>query len=139
MKKYTQTLLQDISVDVDSLKKFGVLMMAVFFVLMFFATSDGNKTLQITWFLLFFVFAWATVYERFLRMPFLIWMFIAKVIGSVVERILLIIIFCFIFVPGGLVLRILRRDILHRKIDHEAKTYWTDANALEETTYELPY
>ena len=52
------------------------------------------------------------------------WMKVAHFIGAVITGIILSIIFYFMFGLVGVVLRILRKDILDRKVDPGARTYW---------------
>ena len=47
-------------------------------------------------------------------------------IGFVVSHLFLAIVFYLVLTPVGLVMRLLRRDPLHRTFDREAKTYWVD-------------
>jgi hypothetical protein len=50
--------------------------------------------------------------------------FIVRSIGRMVNFISLIIVFYLIFMPVALLLRLLRKDILHQKINKEACSYW---------------
>jgi len=69
---------------------------------------------------------------RYLYKP---WMSFAMVLGFVMTRILLTIIFVLLFIPIGLLMRFFIKDPLRRKLRPEAKTYWIekeyDANAPE--------
>jgi len=60
---------------------------------------------------------------------FIVLITIAKAIGWINTRILLILIFYGLFTPIGLVLRLFRRDLLNQKIDRNAKTYWIDRSS----------
>ena len=51
-------------------------------------------------------------------------MFMAHVLGWINTRIILSIIFFFIFSPIGIVLRLIKKDLLNRKIDSNCATYW---------------
>lgn len=59
-----------------------------------------------------------------LRPVYLIWMGIALVLGIVMTRVLLTIVFFLVVMPTALVLRILGKDLLQRKIDRDAPSYW---------------
>jgi len=54
---------------------------------------------------------------------------ISKIIGWINTKILLSIVFFAIFTPIGLVLRLFNKDLLDKKIDKNARSYW---NAIEE-------
>jgi hypothetical protein len=51
---------------------------------------------------------------------------IAYPIGTVVSYVLMAILFYVVIAPVGLWFRLIGRDALHRKIDRDASTYWTD-------------
>jgi len=52
------------------------------------------------------------------------WMALAVLMGFVMTRILLTLIFVLLFIPTGLLMRLFGRDPLRRKLDPDAKTYW---------------
>ncbi len=52
------------------------------------------------------------------------WMALALVLGFIMTRVILTVIFVFLFVPIGLLMRIFGKDPLRRKLDPNAKTYW---------------
>jgi hypothetical protein len=53
-----------------------------------------------------------------------LWMKAAHFIGGIVNFVLLSLIFYMFFGAAGIILRILRKDILDERIDKSAKTYW---------------
>ncbi len=52
------------------------------------------------------------------------WMKVAGVIGYIVNTLLLSVIFYVVFGIVGIILRILRKDLLSLKLDRKAKSYW---------------
>ena len=56
------------------------------------------------------------------------WMKVAHVIGSVVTAIILSCIFYLIFGFVGIFLRIIRRDLLNRQLEHTSQSYWIKRN-----------
>ena len=52
------------------------------------------------------------------------WMQVAQAIGHVVTGIILSILFYGVFGVVGLILRLLRKDLLEEEIDHAQPTYW---------------
>lgn len=52
------------------------------------------------------------------------WMALAFALGFVMTRVILTLGFAVAFVPTGLVLRLLGKDLLRRRLDPEAETYW---------------
>ncbi len=59
-----------------------------------------------------------------LRPIFAIWMSLATLLGFIMTRVLLGIIFFLIFTPVGLVFRLLQKDLLDESIDPDAESYW---------------
>ena len=65
----------------------------------------------------------ALIYPRSLRLFYQGWMKIGGLLGWINTRIILSIIFYLVFVPVGLILRVLGKDPMNRKFDSEATTY----------------
>lgn len=61
---------------------------------------------------------------RALKYIYKFMMLVALAIGWVNTRIFLSILFYFVFSPIGIFLRIIRRDLLDRKIDKKCHSYW---------------
>jgi hypothetical protein len=59
-----------------------------------------------------------------LRWPFLAWMGLALVLGAVMTRVILTLVYFLVVTPVGLVMRALGRDPMHRRADPDADTYW---------------
>jgi len=59
------------------------------------------------------------------------WMKVAHLIGSVITGILLSILFYLVFGIAGIVLRLLGKDLLDRKVDHNARSYWINRERVE--------
>lgn len=61
----------------------------------------------------------------------MVWMKFAYLLGWINSRILLIIIFYLVFAPTGLVMRLLRVDLLDRKIEKDKPSYWKTKDDLD--------
>lgn len=59
------------------------------------------------------------------------WMTAARFIGEIVTFVLLTVIFVFLFAVPGLVLRLLKKDLLDQRLDKNATTYWKTVPAEE--------
>lgn len=53
-----------------------------------------------------------------------VWMALAFALGFVMTRVILTAAFALLFVPVGLALRLVGKDLLHRRPDPGASTYW---------------
>ena len=60
-----------------------------------------------------------------LRCVYIPWMGLALVLGFVMTRVLLTLVFVALFVPMGLLMRAFGRDPLKRTLDRSAPSYWT--------------
>ena len=73
----------------------------------------------------------------FLKPAFLKYAFIAMTIaaypiGFVISEIVVLLIYFLVFVPIGLVFRVMGRDALQREIDPQAKTYWETKDEVQD-------
>lgn len=114
-------------------RKFGVtigivlVLLAAFFFLkekpsaIYFA-SAGALLAALTWLL-----------PGLMRPLYRAWMAFAVVMGFVMTRVILTIIYYGMFTPIALIMKLLRKDLLHERIDTQAGTYWVKR---ERKTYE---
>ena len=61
---------------------------------------------------------------QWLKPVYIRWMWVAQKIGHVTTTVIMIILFCLVFIPVGILLRILKKDFLNRSIDPSAVSYW---------------
>jgi len=64
--------------------------------------------------------------RNFVVQFYLIWMRGVSCIGAIVTTLMMLILFYLVFSPVGLLLRLLKKDILHLKRDPQKETYWID-------------
>lgn len=79
-------------------------------------------------------FLLAVIVPVWLKYVYLIWMGFAVVMGFIMTRVILGILFFLVFSPVGLVLRLLRKDPLNQRLQPEKSTYWIKRTAPEEKT-----
>lgn len=113
-----------INICTENLKKFGVLMGIALFVISTLIYIKNKEV--VLWLpiisLLFFLFS--ILKPAVLKPPYFIWMKIAYLLSWVNTRIILSVIFYFIFAPVGLVMRLFRADPLDRRIEKNSHSYW---------------
>ena len=69
---------------------------------------------------------WMTLFRQDLLKAFYKrWMKVAHIIGGIMTAVILSVIFYGVFGVVGIILRILRKDLLHLGLDRSAKSYWT--------------
>jgi len=124
-------MIKDIKSEFDSLKfdrktirDFGIVFSVLFMLLAVFLFYKGAKYAAYALLAgLFFLFS-AVLFYKILIPLYKVWMLLGIILGWLVSRFVLIILFYFVFTPISLVLRILKKDILDEKIDRSGKSYW---------------
>ena len=53
-----------------------------------------------------------------------VWVKFGELIGGVISKIILIILFYGLFTPISIILKILHKDLLHKKLDKKCQSYW---------------
>ncbi len=70
-------------------------------------------------------FCTITLFNRkLLKAVYLRWMAVAQVIGRIVTTLILSILFYIVFGVVGMILRLMRKDLLDRAINLQRKSYW---------------
>jgi len=107
------------------LRTFGIALTIFLTVIGFIHFLKGNEQPK-----LWFWGAAALILITTLAIPILIKplyrvaIFIAHILGWINTRIILGLIYYLVVTPIALVMKVVRRDPLHRKFDKQAKTYW---------------
>jgi len=95
-----------------------------------FKLKMGISVVFIVFWLCAFLILLATLKDVVLLKPiYEKWMKIAHLIGTVISGAILCVVFYCVFTPVGILLRILQRDLLHRKIEKDKSSYWIDKEA----------
>ncbi len=66
---------------------------------------------------------------RWIRPVYLLWMAAALPFGWAISHAALAVIFFLVFTPIGLVFRLAGRDLMNRRFDRAAKSYWIERRA----------
>lgn len=64
------------------------------------------------------------VLPKLLKPIYVAWMTLALVLGAIMTRVLLTVFFVLVLTPVGIFFKLVGRDVLHRRFDRSAKTYW---------------
>jgi hypothetical protein len=133
--------MEKLNTDKYSLKKFGVSMGVAFFVIALIVYAR-HKHSTAPWILLSGIFfASAIIRPRILKPVYIFWMGLAFVLGWINTRLILSAIFYLVLTPIGLVIRLLGKDLLDRKMDFKAASYWKDkeSGAFKPADYERQF
>ena len=105
-------------------RSFGFVFAIIFVAISFYLiTKDKNiYWLTISISILFFLLA---VFKPFLlKKPNILWFHFGKFLNSIISPIVMVVIFLVVVTPIGLIMRILKKDILNKKFDKSKKNYW---------------
>lgn len=105
------------------LRKFGITFLVILGVFSGFLFWRGSNAAP--WFLaLAVVFgAWGLLLPRYLAPVYKVWMTFAIVMGAVMARVLLTVLYYLVVTPIGLIMRLLGKDILDLKLG-DRDSYW---------------
>ena len=98
----------------------GIVMIILAIVLMI---SQSNLHIYFLSFAILIILM-AVIRPNLLKWFYFIWMSLALIIGYIMTRVILTLIYIIMFAPAGIVIRLLRKDPLKEKFIPEAKTYW---------------
>lgn len=116
--------LKSLPTDTKTLRKFGLMVGGVFLAIATFLLwrkVEWGIYLAYVGAPLFLVGA---VFPRALKQVYLGWMAMALAIGTVMTAVLLTLFFILVITPVGLFFKLIGRDVLQRKFDREAPSYW---------------
>ena len=121
------------------LRKFGVTLGIAFGLLglIFFLKQRPAYPYFLGLALFFFIFAFAA--PGALKPIQKVWMTAALLMGWVMTRVILCVLFYLVITPIGFFLRISGKDLLARKFPEEISSYWTDHSQKDKATYENQY
>jgi hypothetical protein len=82
---------------------------------------------------------WAALAPWMLAPVYRIWMKIGAVLGWVNTRLILGVVFYFLFTPIGLIMRLFRHDAMARKFEPRADSYRLKSKTTDRNDMEVPY
>ena len=73
-----------------------------------------------------FLFLSGLIAPTKLKPTYAVWMKLAHVLAYVNTRIIISLIFFLVITPIGIIIRLIKADLLHEKFQPDAPSYWTD-------------
>ena len=123
------------------LREFGLLFGAIFVTLFGFLVPwifNGSFPVW-PWYVLAVTGGLGVLYPPSLKPFYHLWMKFGFVMGWLNTRIILGIVFYLVFMPFGLVIRLLGKDLLMKKLDAKTKSYRVIPNEEQKSSLENPY
>lgn len=94
---------------------------------------------SVPWMIAIVFFVWGLVAPNTLRPFYRLWMRFGFIMNSIMTRIVLGIVFFIALLPYGLVFRLLGKDPMHRKWNHDSHSYRVASYKSSSTHMEKPY
>ncbi|MCZ6672606.1 MAG: SxtJ family membrane protein [Verrucomicrobia bacterium] len=115
------------------LRHFGLLVGGIFALIGFWQLYRGHHETArvILWSIGGLLIGFGLIAPKLLAPIYAAWMKLAFLLGWVNSRILLSVIFFFLFTPIALVTRIFGRDALGRRLDRNAISYWIEREPVQ--------
>ncbi|NIR51219.1 hypothetical protein GWO43_21650 [candidate division KSB1 bacterium] len=125
--------LKNLKSDKKTLRKFGFTIAAALGVIGLLVFFVGSHSQRAFWLwgagALFLVFG--ELLPASLKYIHIVWMGLAFVLGWIVSRLILSVLFYLVITPIGLIMRLFGKDPLDREIDRDAVTYWKKRESQE--------
>lgn len=122
--------IKNIRYNKSDIKKFVytvVVFLLILYVLIFLLTDKFYPAILVISLLVFIIYKIAP----FILFPlYKIWMSIAIILGFITSTIILVLLFYFLFTPVGLLIKLMRKDLLNLKLQKDSKTYWNKRDYL---------
>jgi uncharacterized protein involved in cysteine biosynthesis len=106
------------------LKKFGVSSGIAFLLITLLISRRSPGNIWPTFLLSFIFYVSALIKPSLLRPVYAVFMKAGFIITWIVSRVVLFVVFYFLFTPMGLIIKLLRIDLLDNKIDKHKESYW---------------
>ena len=116
--------IKNIKGDKSDWKKFGITMGIILAIIGFFLLWEKNNYFEYS-FLLAATFLITGLFLPYVLKPvYKAWMALSVVMGFIMTRVIMVIIFYLIVTPIGLIASMTGKNFLDMKIDKSAKSYW---------------
>ena len=117
---------QYFTVKSGSEKSFGIVFAIVFLLIGIYPLTDGSEIRLWSLIIAFIFFVLAYVAPQYLSVPNKLWTKLGFLLGAVVTPIVMALVYYSTVVPIGMFMKLLGKDLLNKKIDSSAKTYWIE-------------
>jgi hypothetical protein len=115
-----------IKIDSGSEKSFGLVFAAVFAIIGLYPLISGHGfhvwALLLATALLLLAFA----FPQILAIPNKVWFKFGILLGAILAPIVMALVYFVAVVPTGLITRLMGKDLLNKKIDKNAESYWLE-------------
>ena len=135
------TMDHNLSIDSKMLRNFGITSAAIVILLLglLIPWLRGSGWPLWPWVLSGSILLAALIMPGTLGPVFRVWMKFGHIMNKVNTTIILTVVFFVVFTPVGLFMKLISRDVLHRKFDQEAESYRITSDQTETKKMERPF
>lgn len=108
----------------SSNRSFGLVMATAFAVIGLVPLWNGNAILWWSFLVAMVFLALSIFYAKVLEKPKLVWLKFGELLHHITNPIILGLMFFTLITPMALLLRVAGKDLVNRKLDPKAKSYW---------------
>lgn len=111
-----------------SLRTFGLTWAVIFFIIATYPLLNNDPLRYWSLFVFSGFLAISLIYPKFYKISYFYqtWIKFGDFIGNINSKIIIFMLFYFLFLPIGIVLKIFRKDLLSKKINSSANSYFID-------------
>jgi hypothetical protein len=117
---------QHLTVKSGSEKSFGIVFAIVFLLIGIYPLINGSEIRLWSLIIAPIFFMLAYVAPQYLSVPNKLWIKLGFLLGAVISPIVMALVYFSTVVPTGLFMKLLGKNLLNKKIDSSAKTYWIE-------------
>tara|TARA_Y100001970_G_C13460412_1_gene474802 strand:+ start:55 stop:453 length:399 start_codon:yes stop_codon:yes gene_type:complete len=115
-------------IKISSEKSFGIVFTLVFLIIGIYPVIYSNQLNYWSLIISLVIFLITIFSPKFLKIPNKIWFRIGLFLGFIVSNIIMTLIFFTIVTPIGLIMKVIKKDLINQKIKKNLITYWTNKN-----------
>ena len=105
-------------------RSFGFVFAIVFLAISFYLITKDKNIYLLTISISVIFFLLAVFKPLLLKKPNILWFHFGKFLNNIISPFVMAIIFFVIVTPTGLIMKMLKKDILNKKFDKSKKNYW---------------
>jgi hypothetical protein len=119
-------LTSNVSTEQPSPKSFGIVFSVVFLIVGLYPLINSEGILIWALFVSAVFLSLAFVAPKVLDIPNKLWFKFGILLGSIIAPVVISIVYFITVLPTGIIMRLLRKDLLKQKLDKNAKSYWIE-------------
>jgi len=115
-----------VNTEIPSEKSFGIVFSTVFFLIGIYPIVNGNSFRM--WAIVLSLIFIGLVYflPKIFTIPNKLWFKFGILLGGIIAPVVIALVYFVTVVPIGLIMKLLKKDLLHQRIDKKVESYWVE-------------